>query len=167
MKFRPAVQADTDRIMELIQQAKDHLKRSGVDQWQKGYPDRASIQADIGARTGYVLTNGPETAGYMCVSFDGEAAYSHIDGAWMSSQDYAVIHRMAIDDTLKGRGLASTMMEFAETLCVLRGIHSIKVDTDMDNLAMRHILEKNGYQYCGLIRFDNSDKIAFEKLLEY
>ncbi len=165
MKFRPSNQADTDRIMELIQQAKDHLKRSGVDQWQKGYPDRASIQADTGSQTGYVMTDGGTVVGYLCVSFDGEEAYDHIDGAWKSIQDYAVVHRMAIDDACKGRGLAGAMMEFAETLCALRGIHSIKVDTDMDNHAMRHILEKNGYEYCGLIRFDNSDKIAFEKLL--
>lgn len=165
MKFRPASQADIERIMELIRQAIDHLKRCGVDQWQKGYPDRASIQADIDEQTGYLLADGTQAVGYMCVSFDGEPAYGSIDGAWKSLQDYAVIHRMAIDDSAKGRGLASTMMEFAETLCVLRGIRSIKVDTDMDNHAMRHILEKNGYQYCGLIRFDNSDKIAFEKLL--
>lgn len=165
MKFRPSNQDDIDRIMELIGQAKEHLKRCGVDQWQNGYPDRASIQTDTEAQTGYVLTDGPETVGYLCVSFDGEEAYGRIDGAWKSLQNYAVIHRMAIDDACKGRGLAGTMLEFAETLCLLRDVHSIKVDTDMGNQTMRHILEKNGYQYCGLIQFDNSDKIAFEKLL--
>ena len=30
---------------------------------------------------------------------------------------------------------------------------------------MRHLLEKNGYGYCGVVTFDNSDKIAYEKLL--
>lgn len=127
MKFRPAVQADIDRVMELIRQAREHLKRRGVDQWQKEYPNRASIQADVDAQTGYLLTDGPETVGYMCVSFDGEPAYGRIEGAWKSSQNYAVIHRLAIDDAKKGRGLASAMLEFAETLCVLREVHSIKV----------------------------------------
>lgn len=165
MKFRPARQTDIDRIMELILQAKAHLKRNGVDQWQKDYPDRASIQADTASHTGYVMTDGTTVAGYLCVSFDGEETYEHIDGAWISSRDFAVIHRMAIDDAYKGRGLAGAMLEFAETLCLPRGIRSLKVDTDVKNHAMRHILEKSGYQYCGIIYFDNSSKLAFEKLL--
>lgn len=36
---------------------------------------------------------------------------------------------------------------------------------DRDNRVMRHLLEKNGFTYCGTIRFDNSEKIAFEKVL--
>ena len=31
--------------------------------------------------------------------------------------------------------------------------------------AMQELLEKNGYEYCGVVTFDNSDKIAFEKLI--
>jgi len=30
---------------------------------------------------------------------------------------------------------------------------------------MQHILAKQGFQYRGTIRFDNSEKIAYEKLL--
>lgn len=39
------------------------------------------------------------------------------------------------------------------------------MDTDNDNQIMKHLLEKNGFQFCGTICFDNSEKIAFEKLI--
>ena len=62
-------------------------------------------------------------------------------------------------------GLASQVFEETERLARSREIHSFKVDTDNDNQIMKHLLEKNGFQFCGTICFDNSEKIAFEKLI--
>ena len=165
MNCRLAVSADLSSIMKLIQQAKDFLKSNGVDQWQDGYPDESCIDNDIRSGNGYVLTEEDRIIGYACISFDGEEAYQSLKGQWLSIQPYAVIHRMTIDNTKKGKGLAKVMFRFAEDLCKQKNVHSIKIDTDQDNAIMRHILTRDGYQFCGDIRFQNSDKIAFEKLL--
>ena len=165
MEIRKAGEQDLVRAVELIDQAKAHLKRLGVDQWQKGYPDAASLRGDLAAGNGYVLVDGGHTVGYACISFDGEESYDTLQGEWLSGRPYAVIHRMAVDDDYKGRGLGSVFFQFTQALCIARGVGSIKVDTDTDNAAMRHLLETCGFRYCGVIRFDNSDKIAFEKLL--
>lgn len=45
-----------------------------------------------------------------------------------------------------------------------RKVGSFRVDTDEDNHIMKHILSKNGFTYCGTIWFDNSVKIAYEKV---
>ncbi len=165
MKFRISKHSDKDRIMELIQQAKCHLKRLGVNQWQDGYPDLNIIIEDIESGDGYVMTDGDTIIGYVCVSFEQEECYANIKGKWKSEQPYAVIHRMVVDDKYKGKGLATEFFSFSEKLCISKKIHSIKVDTDKDNLAMQHILSKNGYEYCGIVWFQNSDKTAFEKLI--
>lgn len=78
---------------------------------------------------------------------------------------YGVVHRMAIDDVCKGKGAAPAFFRFAEELCKERDISSIRVDTDGDNRMMQRVLEKQGFTYCGTVCFDNSGKIAFEKLL--
>lgn len=75
------------------------------------------------------------------------------------------VHRLALDASVRGRGLASQVFEETERLARSREIHSFKVDTDNDNQIMKHLLEKNGFQFCGTICFDNSEKIAFEKLI--
>lgn len=76
-----------------------------------------------------------------------------------------VFHRMAIDDVCKGKGAAPAFFRFAEELCRERDSRSIRVDTDADNRMMQRVLEKQGFTYCGTVCFDNSEKIAFEKLL--
>lgn len=164
MNFRIASESDSGRIMELIIDAQEHLKELKIDQWQDGYPDLATISKDIAGGTGYVLTDTEAVIGYLCVSFDGEETYAVIDGQWRSLQPYAVVHRMAIDRAYRGKGLAARMLEFAETLCGQKDIHSIKIDTHSENLAMRHLLTKNFYEYCGIIQFNNSDRMAFEKI---
>lgn len=75
------------------------------------------------------------------------------------------VHRLALDASVRGRGLASQVFEETERLARSREIHSFKVDTDNDNQIMKHLLERNGFQFCGTICFDNSEKIAFEKLI--
>lgn len=166
LTMRIAKTNDISYIMELMQQAKVHLKKLGVDQWQKGYPDTACIEGDIHAKNGYLLAEDDKTAGYACIDFNGEPCYADLNGQWKSIQSYAVVHRFMIDDNCKGKGYAAAAFQAVENLCRQRGIHSIKVDTDSGNLTMRHILQKNGFEYCGTIVFDNSEKIAFEKLVD-
>lgn len=165
MDFIQATQADIKQIMVIINQAKAYLKNSGVDQWQKGYPNESSILGDIQSNIGYILVDKDIIAAYVCITFEPEEFYEQLQGEWKSHQPYAAIHRAAISDNYRGQGIASKIFGFAEKLCKSRDIHSIKVDTDNDNAVMKHILQKNGFEYCGIVCFDNSDKIAFEKVL--
>lgn len=160
MELRTAAPEDLGKIMELIDQAKAFLKRNGVDQWQNGYPDQTCIEEDI-----HLCILDHDIAGYVCIDFEGEPAYDTLDGKWLSIQPYVAVHRLALDASVRGRGLASQVFEETERLARSREIHSFKVDTDNDNQIMKHLLEKNGFQFCGTICFDNSEKIAFEKLI--
>lgn len=166
MKFRKAIKNDAARIMEIINEAKTFLKESGVDQWQTGYPDQTTIDADIETQNGYVLEDNGRVIAYFYVTYGIEEFQKHINGAWKSDLPSSAIHRMAIDNSYKGKGLADSCFRFAENLSMEKGYFSVKLDTDADNGRMRHVLEKNGYEYCGIVRFDNSDKVAYEKILK-
>lgn len=163
-----AAASEKDIAIHLIEQAKAFLKAQGIDQWQKGYPDAACIQNDIACGKGYFLLNeDSKIAAYMCIDFDGEPAYDELKGAWLTAKDacYGVVHRLAVDSAYRGKGLASIAFELVQQMCKEKGIGSIRIDTDADNEIMKHLLARNGFTYCGLIRFDNSDKIAYEKVL--
>lgn len=166
--LRVAEISELPRAMDLIDQAKRYLKEQGVDQWQKGYPDEACLRGDLAGRKGYFMVdeNGG-IAAYMCVDFDGEPAYDGLKGEWKTgeSRDYAVVHRLAVDGSRRGKGLAGRAFALVEQLCADRQVLSIRVDTDADNRIMRRVMDRNGFEYCGVIRFDNSDKIAFEKII--
>ena len=104
-------------------------------------------------------------AGYLCIDFDGEPAYDTIDGAWRTKGPYAVVHRMAFDRAFCGMGLADATFSRIEALCGARGVRNIRVDTDFPNLRMQHVLEKNGFVRCGVVVFQGSGKIAYDKIL--
>ena len=97
------------------------------------------------------------------MDFDGEPAYKDIQGKWNTSENYVVVHRMAFTDNARGKGISGIAFRLVEELSRKRGISSFRVDTDAGNKKMQHVLQKNGFTYCGTIWFDNSEKIAFDK----
>lgn len=165
MEFRKAVKTDVNNIMNIIRQAQDYFKELWINQWQNNYPNAEIISNDIDNKNSYVLLKDNNIVATAAVSFDGEKTYDSIyEGQWISDDEYAVIHRIAVDGNYKGLGLASEIMKNVEQLCLNKGVYSIKVDTHEENLSMQNLLKKNKFQYCGIIYLeDGSKRIAFEK----
>ena len=169
--FRQAQSCETDRIMQIIRQAQARMHAAGSRQWQDGYPAPGHISADIGRNRGYVLckpgVEGPlSVIAYGAVVFDGEPAYGAIDGAWLTGGDYVVLHRLAVADGEKGRGVAAEFMRRTEALARERGVGSFRVDTNFDNRYMLRMLERLGFAYCGKIVYGSGERLAFEKPFE-
>jgi RimJ/RimL family protein N-acetyltransferase len=112
------------------------------------------------------LEDNGEIIGTVAVSFDGEKTYDVIyDGEWLSNGEYAVIHRMAVDNAYKGRGLSSVLIKYIENICLDKGVHSIKIDTHNENISMQRVIKKNNFKYCGIIYVeDKSARLAFERI---
>lgn len=158
---------DIERVMEIIKQAQQYFKEKGINQWQNGYPNAKVIENDIKNGHSFVLIKNNKIVGTIAISFEGEATYNKIfEGDWKSNDNYAVIHRIAVDQELKGIGLSSEMIKQTELMCNKKSVRSIKVDTHEDNQAMQRSLIKNGFDYCGVIYLaDGSKRVAFEKCL--
>lgn len=167
MEFRKAMKADQTVIIKIIQQAQDYFRDQGIDQWQNGYPNPETVRRDITEENAYVLVSGKAVIGTVSVLFSGEDAYRDLyGGSWFSDGDYAVIHRIAIENGSKGAGFSSEIFRRVEELCLEKDIHSIRVDTHRDNLAMQKALEKNGFSLCGgIFLADGSPRVAFEKMV--
>ncbi|HEY5586055.1 MAG TPA: GNAT family N-acetyltransferase [Ruminiclostridium sp.] len=167
MEFRKAVETDVNSIINIIKQAQAYFKENGINQWQDNYPNVETVKKDISNKNGYVLLKDNNVVGTIAVTFDGEKTYDSIyDGEWISNHEYAVIHRIAVDANYKGLGLASVIIKNTEEICFNKGVHSIKVDTHRENVSMQKLLQKNRFQYCGIIYLeDKSKRIAFEKTL--
>ncbi len=165
MKLRKVNFEEADAAMEIINMAERHLREQGVDQWQDGYPDYDCIKRDIELGRGYFTVCGDDVLGYMCIDFEGEPAYDTLIGKWASDEKYVVLHRLALADDARGKGFGDVIFSLVEELARSRGVGYFRVDTDADNLKMQRILNKNGFSYRGNIRFQNSDKIAFDKIL--
>jgi RimJ/RimL family protein N-acetyltransferase len=167
MELRKAVESDVKSIMNIIKQAQEYLKKHEINQWQDEYPNIETIKNDICNKNAYVLLKDNKIVGTVAVSFEEEKNYDFIyNGEWLSNNKCAVIHRIAVDDNSKGLGLSSLIVKNIEEACLNEGVHSIKVDTHKENESMIRLLQKNGFEYCGIIfLLDKSERIAFEKIL--
>lgn len=168
MKFRKSEVKDIEAIMEIIKQAQDYLKDENIDQWQNNYPNKDIIKEDIDKGYSYILEDEGRILGTTALSFDGEPTYKLIeDGQWLTNDDYGVIHRIAVDLNLRGRGIGGDILDEVQKISRDRGIFSLKIDTHRKNKSMIKFLEKNGFKYCGIIYLkDGNERVAFEKLME-
>lgn len=163
--FRKAQAAEKPQIWKIIQQAIVRRKQDGSQQWQDGYPNEEVIQRDIERGIGYVLLMGDTIVGYTAILFNDEPAYGDLKGTWLSTGDFAVVHRIAISDDYLGKGLAQKIMLLTEEIASQNKVFSVKVDTNFDNMAMLRIFDKLGYTYCGEVTFRGGVRKAFEKIL--
>lgn len=163
--FRSAVEADADRIWQIIRQAKEQMWRLGSQQWQDGYPTPETIARDIALGCGYVLCKQECVIAYGAVIFDGEPAYEAIEGKWMDDEPYVVVHRLAVADEMKQQGIATLYMERVEEFSLRKGVNRFRVDTNFDNYYMHKMLERLGFAYCGEIEYNRGSRMAYEKKL--
>lgn len=165
--LRKAETRDLPEIMRIISQAKELMRLDGNDQWNDGYPTEEHITSDLEKGYGFVLAESTNDMAvcYGAVVFDGEASYDHIEGKWLSYQPFVVIHRRAVSNEHKGKGLAKLFFRKVEDMAINKGVRSSKVDTNHSNYRMLNLLPSIGYNYCGKIYFERGERMAFEKLL--
>lgn len=155
-----------DLCYRIIDEGRNFQREQGFTQWTDDYPNIDTIRDDIMNEKGYVLKVDELIAGYMCIDFDGEPAYDKIDGKWHTTEPYAVVHRMAFNKDFRGMGLADITFRLIDKLCRSKNVTSIRVDTDFPNKRMQHILEKNGFVKRGIVIFQGSGKLAYDKSLD-
>ena len=134
-----------------------------ANQWTGGYPSTDVILADIENGNLYICEDDGEWLAVFFYRHGDDPTYRVIyDGEWLNDKSYGVIHRIAVTDAARGRGVASHCYNFALSLS-----GNVKIDTHRDNLPMQHSLLKNGFSYCGIIHLENGDeRLAYQKCKE-
>ena len=166
MEARKATVQDIPGILSLFEQAREYFRMNGIDQWQDGYPDEEALDEDLKAGCGWTFYNEGKLCAYAAIIDAEDENYREmVSGQWISDRPYFVIHRIAVSNDCKGQGLAGQIFRFGSEL--YPQFDSVRIDTHEDNKSMRHCLEKNGFEYCGVIRLqrDGALRVAYEKNL--
>lgn len=116
------------------------------------------IRTDIQSRNSFVCESDGKVVAVFYYKMGLDVTYQHIyEGEWLNSSPYGVVHRITSDGTRKGA--ASFCLDWAFKQC-----GNLKIDTHKDNFIMQHLLEKNGFVYCGIIYTGNgSPRLAYQK----
>jgi ribosomal protein S18 acetylase RimI-like enzyme len=165
--LRKTTLADIPAMMEIFYQGQASLKALGVNQWQNNYPNADVVGKDIENGTAHVLTENGSVIATATIIFNHEPTYDQIyEGEWLSRGEFVVVHRVAVDNSYRMKGIASHILMEVEKMAIQANIPSLKIDTHKDNFPMRKTLEKNGFTYCGrIVLLDGNSRVAYEKLL--
>ena len=149
-----------DAVVAITEQARANMAAMGIDQWQCGYPDRSTWEADVAAGAAYVALDEGRVVAVFRYADEPEAAYETLEGEWLTD----------VDPTCRGRGIIGELFAFACEKAAAEGMASVRIDTHADNAPMRRAVEKFGFIPCGDITLREgpeagAPRIAFEKVL--
>ena len=69
---------------------------------------------------------------------------------------------MAFNRRARGSGLSKEAFLLIRTFSRSNHVDAIRLDTQEENKVMQHILDREGFEYCGQIQFDGGPKLAYE-----
>ena len=162
--FRRTTEQDLPFIMDIIREVQENFRIAGIDQWQDGYPDEASFREDMQHGDSYVLLDGETVVATAMITFRGEPTYNQIEGAWLTNEPYAVIHRIAVSPSLRGKRLAERFFEEMILMCKEKEITRLRIDTHQENKAMQRLILRLNYTYCGIIYVrGGAPRLAYER----
>ena len=173
MEIRKSKMSDLDKIMPLFDLARATMKTLGIDQWQDGYPYRENIEEDIKNEESYVVTDAGEIIATFMLMKRNEPTYDVIyHGKWLDTgEKYATVHRITVTPAKReksantsGKPVSKIIMDYAKNFAIENGLSAgVKIDTHEGNIAMRKMLEKNGFVHCGTILLANGhERVAYQ-----
>lgn len=165
MMLRLATMQDLTRIMAIVQATVREMHAYGNYQWDEVYPTEQDFAADITQGDLFVSEAGGQICGLICINQTEPAVYA--DAGWTLAEKALVLHRMAVDPALRGRGTGSELLQQAETLALSLGLRYLKTDTYALNEKAQQLFLKHGYHFCGEIQFRKMEHqfYCYEKVL--
>ena len=150
---------ELDLLMKMYEHARLFMAGHGNPaQWGQSYPKRTLIAADIDSGCSYVCEeHGQIIATFYYKKGPDDTYRRSYCGDWLNERPYGVVHRITSNGTVKGA--ASFCLDWAFEQC-----GNLKIDTHKDNRIMQHLLDKNGFTYCGIIYTDDgSERMAYQR----
>lgn len=157
MTVRPTKAEDLDAVMKIYTRAKQYMSANGNGtQWKEGYPSRELIEADMAKNQSFVCEKDGQVHGVFAFILGEDSTYRLIEGgAWKNDKPYGTIHRIAGDGEVKG--IFRAAFEFAKSKT-----DNVRADTHENNHTMQHLLEKHGFERCGIIYLaDGRPRLAY------
>jgi ribosomal protein S18 acetylase RimI-like enzyme len=157
-----ATMSDLKQVDELAYLVITDMKESNIPQWEYTYPRKEHFLKDIENKALIVYREGNEILGCMAIYEENDRPYKTIH-SWQKEHSI-VLHRILVHPTIRNKGIAKQMLEFAIELGKHSGYESIKIDTHLENYKMRAFLKKNKFIEGDYIK--SIDRIAYEYILE-
>lgn len=145
--IRNAIIPDLSQIMQIIESSKLDMHSYGNFQWNEDYPKAENFINDINNGSLFVYDINGMVAGLICINKEEPEGYKNVN--WSMAKEAFIIHRLAVNKSFLGQGVAYELMNYANDICSKNNIEYIKTDTNALNVKAQRLLKKCGYTFAG------------------
>jgi GNAT superfamily N-acetyltransferase len=163
--IRKANYTDIKEIMNIIRDTVVEMHSDGNTQWDENYPQENDFLKDIQKGDLYVCERDGNLAGLVCINKIQPLEYKGLP--WSKEETAIIVHRMAVSQSYRRRGIGTELMAFAEEFAVQNNVQYLKTDTYSINTKMNAMFVKCGYKWVGEMSFRSKEKpfYCYEKVL--
>ena len=160
--IRKAQFEDLLDIVSLYKSVVKGMQRAGIIQWDEEYPTREVFSGDIEKQNMYLYILREKLVGAVVLNLEPYSGYSL--GDWKYPSDsYYVLHRLCVDPSVQGQGVATELMYFCEDILREKGISCVRLDTFSGNHPALLLYKKVGYEGVGVMAMRKGLYFLYEK----
>ena len=152
--IRLANRNDINRIAEIYEHIHD-AEEAGelVVGWNRSiYPTYQTALEGVSKGDMFVEENGKTIVATGRINQEQVDEYANCP--WMyqaSDKEVMVLHTLAVDPQIKGRGYGSAFVECYEEYAISHKCHYLRIDTQEKNMAARKFYERLGFREAGIV----------------
>jgi GNAT superfamily N-acetyltransferase len=142
---------EIDAILALTKACGKHMRDNGIDQWDENYPDYDSLLNDIKTETLFAYREGDAILGIIVLNESQDEEYSAMNWSTNDDDRNIVVHRLAVHPEHQGKGIARSIMDFAERWAADNNFDAIRLDTFSRNPRNQKFYTNRGYTELGSV----------------
>ena len=115
------------------------------------------FKTDIENSSAFVAIMDEEVVGSIAIDRIGGKNYDLIEWT-LTEKNFYVIHRLMVDPEIRGGGIASKLLAFAEIFAIENDTFYLKTDTYAINEKAQNLFLKNGFNKVGELHFPGKER---------
>lgn len=153
---------DLERVVELFQNAIDHMNKNDIPQWDEIYPDENILREDISKNQLYLGKIGEDIVSAFVINEEYDEEYKN--GQWRYPESsYQVIHRLCVNVNYQNQGIGKRTLYLIEDILKEKAVETIRLDAFSKNPSALKLYEGLGYIRVGEVNFRKGLFYLYEK----
>ena len=152
MTVREASYSQADAIFELYEQSRAAYRSLLINKWNDGRPDFDDVFGHIDDGICYAAEQDGRVAAAFVLDFSDDTAYRASFSCNWPQGEYAVLHRLTVNDAFKKDEVMQSVVDFCISRCTENGVGIIRCGAHPKDETACRLLEQLGFEPCGRLR---------------
>lgn len=148
MQIEKATTKNILEVMYLLQHCIEDFNKNSVYQWNASYPDYFKLLKEVERESLFMVKTKGVCIGTITIDEKQEEVFNDVE--WKNtSENFLVIHRIAVFPSWQKKGVGRKLIEFAEEFAKDNNFKSIRLDVSSSSEHLIKLYKSIGFDYTG------------------